>query len=108
MDETYIKVRGRRMYLYHALDGVGDTVEFGLSEHRDLPTAKLFLRRALSRHGRPDRIVIDGSQTDREAIAGSDAPGFDADPRPKQKIPQQPRRSGSSPHQATGAADDGH
>jgi putative transposase len=30
------------------------------------------LSRALNRHGRPERIVIDGSQTNREAIASCD------------------------------------
>lgn len=68
VDETYIKVRGQWMYLYRAIDSVGDTVEFWFSEHRDLQAAKRFLRKALHRHGRPDRIVIDGSQTNREAI----------------------------------------
>jgi len=72
IDETYIKVRGRWMYLYRAIDSVGDTVEFWLSEHRDLPAAKRFLRKALQRHGHPERIVIDGSQTNREAILSCD------------------------------------
>jgi len=35
--------------------------------------AKRFLRKALKRHGRPERIVIDGSQTNREAIISCDA-----------------------------------
>jgi putative transposase len=35
--------------------------------------AKRFLRKPLKRHGRPDRIVIDGSQTNREAILQCDA-----------------------------------
>ncbi|RWJ04878.1 MAG: IS6 family transposase [Mesorhizobium sp.] len=73
VDETYIKVRGRWMYLYRAIDSVGDTVEFFFSESRDLPAARRFLRKALARHGRPDRIVIDGSQTNREAILSCDA-----------------------------------
>lgn len=68
VDETYIKVRGQWMYLYRAIDSVGDTVEFWFSEHRDLLAAKRFLTKALNRHGRPERIVIDGSQTNREAI----------------------------------------
>jgi putative transposase len=72
VDETYIKVRGRWMYLYRAIDSVGDTVEFWFSEHRDLPAAKRFLTKALNRHGRPGRIVIDGSQTNREAIVSCD------------------------------------
>jgi len=73
MDETYVKVSGTWMYLYRAIDSVGDTVEFWFSEHRDLPAAKRFLRKALHHHGRPDRIVIDGSQTNQEAIISCDA-----------------------------------
>jgi putative transposase len=72
IDETYIKVRGRWMYLYRAIDGNGDTVEFWFSERRNLTAAKQFLRKALKRHGRPERIVIDGSQTNREAILSCD------------------------------------
>ena len=73
VDETYIKVRGRWMYLYRAIDSNGDTVEFWFSERRNLIAAKRFLRKALERHGRPERIVIDGSQTNREAILSCDA-----------------------------------
>jgi transposase-like protein len=72
IDETYIKVRSRWMYLYRAIDSNGDTVEFWFSERRNLTAAKRFLTRALKRHGRPDRIVIDGSQTNREAILSCD------------------------------------
>jgi putative transposase len=73
MDETYIKVRGKWMYLYRAIDSLGDTVEFFFSENRDLSAAKRFLRKALDRHGRPDSIVIDGSQTNHQAVISSDA-----------------------------------
>ena len=72
IDETYIKVRERGMYLYRAIDSNGDTVEFWFSERRNLTAAKQFLRKALKRHGRPERIVIDGSQTNREAILSCD------------------------------------
>jgi transposase-like protein len=72
VDETYIKVRGRWTYLYRAIDSNGDTVEFWFSERRNLTAAKRFLRKALKRHGRPERIVIDGSQTNREAILSCD------------------------------------
>ncbi|SMH26477.1 IS6 family transposase [Mesorhizobium australicum] len=72
IDETYIKVRGQWMYLYRAIDSVGDTVEFWFSEQRDLPSAKRFFRKTLARHGRPDRVVIDGSQTNHEAIVSCD------------------------------------
>jgi putative transposase len=53
LDETYIKVRSPLMYLYRAIDSVGDTVVFFFSEHRDLVAAKRFLRKALQRDLRP-------------------------------------------------------
>ena len=36
-------------------------------------SGRIVLRKALKRHGRPERIVIDGSQTNREAILSCDA-----------------------------------
>lgn len=73
LDETYVKVKGEWMYLYRAIDSNGDTVEFYFSRNRDLQAAKRFLRKALARHGRPERITIDGSQTNRKAIMQCDA-----------------------------------
>ncbi len=61
------------MYLYRAIDSLGDTVEFLFSEYLDLLAAELFIRKALKRHGRPDRVVIDGSRTNREAIVACDS-----------------------------------
>ncbi len=72
MDETYIRVRSQWRYLYRTIDSNGDTVEFWFSERRNLTAAKRFLTRALNRPGRPERIVIDGSQTNREAILSCD------------------------------------
>src|SRR5918998_3266043 len=72
VDETYVKVRGQWRYLYRAINSNGDTVEFWFSERRNLAAAKRFLRKALKRHGRPERVVIDGSQTNREAILSCD------------------------------------
>ena len=72
LDEIYIKGRGRWMYLYRAIDSNCDTVEFWFSERRNLTAARRFFARALKRHGRPERIVIDGSQTNREAILSCD------------------------------------
>jgi hypothetical protein len=46
MDETYIKVKGQWVYLYRAVDKEGQTVDFYLSEHRDIEAAKAFFRKA--------------------------------------------------------------
>jgi transposase-like protein len=71
VSETYIKMRGEGRYLYPAIDSHGGTVEFWFSERRNLDAAKQFLRKAL-RHGRPERIVIDCSQTNRGTILSCD------------------------------------
>jgi transposase-like protein len=60
------------MYLYRAIDSNGDTVGFWFSERRNLKAAKRFFRKLLKRHSQPERIVIDGSQTNREAIRSCD------------------------------------
>jgi putative transposase len=95
VDETYIKVRGRWMYLYRAIDSDGDTVEFWFSDRRNLTAAKRFLARAMKRHGRPERIVIDGSQTNREAILSCDTTDRLQD---SSKHPLEPIRIRQSPY----------
>jgi IS6 family transposase len=46
VDETYVKVKGRWMYLYRAVDSCGQTIDFLLSAKRDAEAAKRFFRRA--------------------------------------------------------------
>src|SRR3954462_11579877 len=46
-DETYVKVKGRWMYLYRAVDSGGQTIDFLLSARRDAEAAKRFFRKAL-------------------------------------------------------------
>ena len=43
MDETFVRIAGRWMYLFRAVDGAGQTVDFYLSETRDrvFPEASL-------------------------------------------------------------------
>ena len=58
-----------------------------------MAAAKRFLRKALSRHARPERFVIDGSQTNREAILSCDTTSRLRD-RPRRKLkPIQIRQS---------------
>ena len=61
MDETYIKVRGKWVYLYRAVDRDGQTLDFMLSERRDTAAARRFFKRAVRINGIPDRIAIDKS-----------------------------------------------
>jgi len=61
MDETYIKVRGKWLYHYRAVDRDGQTLDFMLSERRDTAAARRFFKRAIVVNGVPDRIAIDKS-----------------------------------------------
>jgi len=47
VDETYIKVKGKWMYLYRALDKFGNTIDFYLAKTRNTNAAKYFLTKAL-------------------------------------------------------------
>lgn len=69
VDETDIRVRGRWTYLYRAIDKQGLTVDFLLSEHRDIGTAKQFFTRAIERHQAPERITLDGYPATHAAVA---------------------------------------
>lgn len=45
------------------MDRDGQTLDFLLSEHRDLAAARRFFKRAIELNGVPDRVVIDRSGT---------------------------------------------
>src|ERR1700738_5348316 len=60
VDETYIKVKGQWVYLYRAVDKQGRTVDFLLSQRRDLATSKRFFSQATRQHGAPRVITLDG------------------------------------------------
>ena len=68
VDETFIKVRGQLMYLYRAVDGQGNTVEFFLSRTRGIAAAKAFFRKALKHHREPHSITLDGHQPSHSAL----------------------------------------
>jgi transposase-like protein len=68
MDETYIRVKGEWRYLYRAVDKTGQTIDFLLTEHRDTEAALRFLKKAIRRHGVPEKITIDGSEANEAAI----------------------------------------
>src|SRR5262244_2934027 len=67
-DETYIKVKGRWTYLYRAVDKYGRTVDFLLSERRDVSAAKRFFSRAIRHNGTPRVITLDGYAASHRAI----------------------------------------
>ena len=68
MDETYIKINGKWVYLYRALDSHGNTIEFLLRKYRDAVAAKAFFRKAFKNNGVPDKVVIDKSGSNTCAL----------------------------------------
>jgi transposase-like protein len=67
-DETYIKVCGRWVYLYRAVDERGRAGASHLSRTRDVAAAKAFFRKALKRHGQPRTITLDGFEPTHSAL----------------------------------------
>jgi transposase-like protein len=67
-DETYIKVKGRWTYLYRAVDKQGRTVDFLLSERRDVAAAKRFFHKAMKSHPTPRVITLDAYAASHRAI----------------------------------------
>ena len=65
VDETYVRVAGKWVYLYRAVDDRGATVDFFLAPRRSVRQAKLFFRQALATPARPvpDEIFVDGNST---------------------------------------------
>ncbi len=68
MDETYVRVKGRWVYLYRAVDKFGKTLDFMLSRRRNKAAATKFFARALETNGMPLKIVIDKSGANTAGI----------------------------------------
>src|SRR5262245_50297340 len=67
-DETYIRVKGAWVYLYRAVDKSGQTVDFYLSQKRDVNAAKTFLRKAMKRNRVPTKITLDAYAASHRAV----------------------------------------
>ena len=64
VEETYIRLKGKWVYLYRAVDSTGATIDFLLSAKRDTAAAERFLAKALGRENHPPPRVIN---TDKHA-----------------------------------------
>ena len=70
MDETLVRIAGRWLYLFRAVDSGGQTVDFYLAETRDREAAKIFLKKALANaDNRPPHVFArDGLRSYPAAI----------------------------------------
>ena len=71
VDETYVRVKGRWMYLYRAVDSRGQTIDFLLAARRDTAAAKRFFRTALAQPHtvNPRTLTVDKNPAYPRAVA---------------------------------------
>ena len=68
MDETYIKLNGKWIYLYRAVDKEGNTIDFLLRAKRDANAAKAFFKKAVKHNGRPEKVTVGKSGSNKAAL----------------------------------------
>jgi transposase-like protein len=59
VDETYVKVSGRWIYLYRAIDQYGQVINVLVSQKRDLASTRRFFTRVVEHEPRPADVTND-------------------------------------------------
>ena len=60
LDEMYVRINGEMHYLWRAVDHEGEILESFVTTTRDKSAALRFMKKALKRHGKTEKIVTDG------------------------------------------------
>ena len=59
VDEVFVKVNGKRHYLWRAVDHEGEVLEAVVTKRRNKAAALKFLKKLMKRYGQPEQIVTD-------------------------------------------------
>jgi len=59
LDEMFVKLNGKRRYLWRAVDQDGEVLESFVTKKRDKKAALKFLKKSVKRYGRPHIFVTD-------------------------------------------------
>jgi transposase, IS6 family len=59
VDETYVKIAGRWVYLYRAIDQFGQVIDVLVAENRDMAATRRFFTRALEHGPSPTEVTTD-------------------------------------------------
>ncbi len=68
VDEVFVKINGKRHYLWRAVDHEGEVLEAVVTKRRNKRAALKFLRKLMKRHGRAEEIVTDRFASYRAAL----------------------------------------
>lgn len=69
LDEMYVRINGEMMYLWRAVDHEGEVLESYVTKTRDKAAALRFMKKALKRHGSPEKITTDGLRSYKAAMS---------------------------------------
>ncbi len=58
LDEMFVSIGGRRMYLWRAVDQNGEVLDVLVQAKRDKQAARRLLRKLLKKHARPPRTIV--------------------------------------------------
>lgn len=60
VDEVFVRINGERHYLWRVVDHEGEILKSYVTKTRNKAAALAFLKKALKRHRRAEKIVTDG------------------------------------------------
>lgn len=64
----HVKLGGKMVYLWRAVDQEGEILESYVTKARDKDAAMRFMKKALKRHGSPETITTDGLRSYKAAM----------------------------------------